>query len=186
MDDVKDAPIQEPDVTSQFTAGERALRDLFVKEYLVDYDALAAAIRCGYPHTFAKEYSIRFMQCPYVLREIRAKQVSEEDQESPEAMKKIIMAGLMREANYRGPGSSQAARVAAFAKLASIHGMDAPIRSKTELTGADGQPLNAGGGLFVVPGLMSVEEWEAKAAAQQEELTRDTADNVVKLTVVNG
>ncbi len=172
MADVQDETIEEPDYTITLGAPAKKLRDQFVTEYLSDYDQTNAALRVGYRGDIAKQYGIKLMHCPYVLQQIRLRQVAADD--NPEDMKKVIMAGLVREANYRGPGCSQAARVAALSKLAAIHGMDAPTRSKLEMTGADGQPLNAGG-IFVVPGIMTTEAWEAAAAAQQAELVAGTA-----------
>ena len=168
MSDIPEETIVEPDLGSTLSAREKALRNLFVEEYLTDYDALGAAIRVGYPQSFAKEYAVRFMHEPYVLQQIKLKETTPVAEDDNEAMKKRIMTGLIREANYRGPGCSQSARVAALAKLASIAGMDAPSRSKTEITGPNGSPFL--GGQFVIPGVMTVEQWEAAAAAQQASL----------------
>lgn len=176
MVDVQDGTIEEPDYTVQLGSAARALRDRFVTEYLTDYDQYAAALRVGYRADIATEYGKKLMTCPYVLQQIRLRQMTAED--NPEDMKKVIMAGLVREANYRGAGASQSARVAALSKLASIHGMDAPIRSKTELTGPDGQPLS-GGGIFVVPGIMTTEAWEAAAEKQQADLVAGSTASVV-------
>lgn len=161
--------IEEPDLTANMTPRERNLRDQFVKEYLTDYDKVAAAIRIGYHRSYAAEYAVKFMEEPYVLQQIKLAETTSED-ESPEAMKKRILVGLIREANYRGMGCSQSARVAALAKLAAIYGMDAPTRSQQELTGANGQPLN---GVFVIPGIMTTEQWEEQAAAQQSALVNN-------------
>lgn len=146
---------------------EKALRDFFIKEYLVDYNAIAAAQRIGYNKGIAKEYAVRLMAEPYVAREISRLEgaPAEEDELS---IKKRIMAGLIRESNYYGPGSSQAARVAALGKLAQLHGMEPATKTKTELTGADGQPLTAG--QFIIPGVMTPEQWAAAAAQQQADL----------------
>lgn len=151
---------------------EKDLRDRYVVQYLKDYDSHKACIRLGYASAFAKEYAVRFLNEPYVLNKIAEMESSPAITEAnEEEEKKKIVAGLWREANNMGYGSSQSARVAALAKLSAFYGMDAPTRSKSELTGADGQPLGAGG-VFVVPGLMTSEEWEKQAAAQQEALTR--------------
>jgi len=166
-------PIGEPEEGPELTFREKALRDQFVGEYLTDYSPLAAAIRIGYPKAYAKEMAARFMEEPYVLKKIREQESTSEDV-SPDVMKKRIMAGLVREANDRGPGSSQAARVAALSKLAQMHGMDAPRR--TEITGADGAPL--GEGAFVVPGVITMEEWERAAEQQQAELVKPDAPSV--------
>ena len=162
------APIEEPDLRDTLTAPERSLRDKFVQEYLIDYDALQAAIRVGYSKSLAKQYATRFMLEPYTLQQIRLREAGPLD-ETPDAAKQRVMVGLYREANYRGVGCSQSARVAALAKLAAIHGMDAPTKRINEITGPDGQPLGAGG-IFVVPGIMTTEEWEKQAADQQAAL----------------
>lgn len=47
-----------------------------------------------------------------------------------------IIEGLFREAEYRGYGSSPAARVTALSKLATIYGLDAPIKAETTVTSA--------------------------------------------------
>lgn len=169
----------DPTETSQssfaptLTKAEMELRDRFVIEYLADYDAYKAAIRIGYAPAYAKDFSQRFMTEPYVLSKIRDAEGGNIDDTDPEVQKKMVLAGLWREARNFGAGSSQAARVAALSKISAFFGMDAPKQTKTELTGADGQPL--GNGVFVVPGMVTAEEWAAQAAAQQEELVRPTA-----------
>lgn len=163
-----DTFIQLP-VVQTLSAAEIALRDRFVIEYLKDYDQIRACLRLGYSLPYAKEYGTRFMNESYVLTKLTEIECKPEETNS-EVERKRIRAGLWREANNFGLGSSQSARVAALAKLSAFEGMDAPTRSKQELTGADGEPL--GGGVFVVPGLMTMEQWEAASEKQQEELTR--------------
>ncbi len=166
---VDDIEIQEPEEERVYSARERALRDYFVEQYLIDYDPVASAIRCGYGKSFAKEYAARFMAEPYVMRAIqKAEGTTKENGESDiEAERKRIIAGLKREAHYRGPGSSQAARVAALAKLATLFEMDPkdkkPENDKNELEGT-----------FVTPGVMSPEQWAEAAARQQTELVAGT------------
>lgn len=169
--------------TSQYspalTKAEMELRDRFVAEYLADYDAYKAAIRIGYAPAYAKDFCVRFMQEPYVLGKIRLAEGGSQDDLDVETQKKMIVAALWREAKNMGAGSSQAARVAALAKLSAFYGMDAPKTSKTELTGADGLPLGAG--VFVVPGMVTAEEWAKQAEAQQEELVRPTAPPTLRV-----
>ena len=169
--------ITEPDLSTSLTAREISLRKKFVEEYLTDYDGYQAAIRLGYNNIQAKVFSVRFLQEPFVLQQIRLAESSsgEAEMDELEIAKKRVIAGLNKEANYRGPGCSQAARVAALAKLAAIYGMDAPTKSKQEITGPDGMPL--GQGVFVVPGIMTAEAWEAQAKAQQTKLTAPAAPN---------
>jgi hypothetical protein len=166
MSDIQDdQPIMEPEEERVYSYREKALRDFFVQEYLVDYDETAAATRVGYGKAYAKEYGRRFMNEPYVLREIAKREGSTSlDADDPEAEKKRIIAGLKREANYRGPGSSQAARVAALSRLANLMGMDPKDKTKDPIE-------NELEGAFVVPGVMTPEQWAAAAKKQQEELT---------------
>lgn len=151
---------------------ERALRDLFVREYLTDFDQYAAALRCGYSAAYAREEAVKLMNEPYVRQQIKALEVLPSEQDNPEAMKEYVVLGLRREANYRGSGASPSARVAALSKISSIYGLDAPTKSKHELTGADGTSL---AGVIVVPGLMTAEQWAEAAAKQQEELVQSNA-----------
>ena len=161
------------------TKGEMELRDRFVAEYLTDYDAYKACIRIGYAPAYAKDFSQRFMQEPYVLGKIRDAEGGTAGDLDVEVQKKMIVAALWREAKNMGAGSTQAARVAALAKLSAFYGMDAPKKSQTELTGADGMPL--GSGVFVVPGMMTADEWAKQAEAQQEELVRPTSPPILKI-----
>lgn len=168
MDDqVEDFEITEPEEERQYSYREKALRDFFVKEYLTDYDEVAAAIRIGYPRGVAREFAKRFMNEPYVLREIQRMEGSDIASDDPDAEKKRIIAGLKREANYRGPGSSQSARVAALSKLATLFEMD-PKDKKPE------ENDNILDGAFVTPGVMTPEQWAEAAKKQQEELVADT------------
>ena len=111
---------------------EKALRDFFVEQYLIDYDAWAAAIRIGFTKSIASQYAAELMQCSYVRQKISAAELA--DITDPDAAtareQKQIKAGLLREAHYHGPGSSHGARVAALSKLAAL----------TKMEGSDEQP----------------------------------------------
>lgn len=157
---------------AQLSQSEIETRDRFVAEYLVDYDAYKACIRIGYSPAYAKDFCVRFMAEPYVLNKIKATEFDPSAPVDIEQEKKKVLAGLWREANNFGAGSSQAARVAALSKLSAFYGMDAPKKTQTEVTGPDGQPLGAG--VFVVPGAVTLEDWAEQAAKQQEELVRPT------------
>lgn len=161
-DHIIDAPVER-----QYSLAERQLRDKYVREYIVDYDVMNAAIRVGYMRALALEYGQMFMQEPYVQRKILElqNQIKEKPEDSGSEIKNQIIAGLLREANYRGPGSTQAARVAALSKLASLHGMDPVSRSQVENT--SNGPM---AGMFLVPGIMTPEQWEAAAQVQQDKL----------------
>lgn len=168
-DTIFEIPPQQDNYGNTYTAVGKALRDKFVKEYFVDFDSTAAAGRIGYPAAIQKEYGNRLMQEPYVLQQISIKQ-KEIENGSLEEMRQFVILSLRREASLTGPGTSQSARVAALDKLASIYGLHAPTKSQQQMLGPDGKPLE---GVFVVPGIMSDEQWEAAAAKQQETLTSD-------------
>ena len=163
----EDLEITEPEEERVYSYREKALRDFFVKEYLGDYDDVAAAVRIGYPRSVAKEFAKRFMNEPYVLRQIQKLEGGSIANDDPDAERKRIIAGLKREANYRGPGSSQSARVAALSKLATLYEMDPKDKKPEE----NENPLE---GAFVVPGVMSPEQWAEAAKTQQEALVDST------------
>lgn len=148
---------------------EKALRDMFVSEYLVDYDQVKAAQRCGFNLQFAVEYAKRFMEESYVQQRIRDVTFMKVDEKAIEQFDKTrIKAALMAEAHYRGPGSSHAGRVAALSKLASLYGMEAPKKSAMDVTHK--------GGVMAVPGIASLAEWEQTAAESQDKLVANARD----------
>lgn len=117
------------------TEREQRLRDLFVAEYLIDYDYTAAAVRIGFATNNAVEFGQKFKYDPYVQRRISESMGAEHT--DPEFMnvvtKRRIINTLMKEAHYTGAGSSHSARVAALAKLSNIKGMDAPTKTETKV-----------------------------------------------------
>jgi hypothetical protein len=124
---------------------EKQLRNLFVDEYLVDYDAIAAAQRCGFQASFAKDYAIKFMNESYVRKRIEeVKHTNVDPKKADEFDKARIRAVLMKEAHNQYTTGS--ARVAAAAKLAAI---------------------------LVVPAIANIDEWEAVAMASQAKLVAD-------------
>lgn len=146
---------------------EMQLRDAFVEEYLRDNDPLMAVLRLGFSKEVAQDFSHEFMFCGYVQRKIAERQqelFSQDRDQVAEQMFPFIVAGLRKEARYFGPGSAQSARVAAFSKLSSMLGIDAP--TKTEVAHS--------GGVVMVPGIASLGEWEDIAMTSQ----KDTSDAV--------
>lgn len=159
------------EITSDLTAQEKELRDLFVREFLTDFDEVAACIRCGFLDSYAKQYAIQFMGETYVRRRIieLSHDVGEKDDKAKKAeTEQRIITSLFREANYRGAGASHGARIAALSKLASLHGMDAPTKME--------QTILHKGGVMAVPGIATCDDWEAQAVASQEKLTSEAED----------
>lgn len=158
---------------------EMALRKKFVDEYLVDYNRTAACLRCGFSPALAQEYSMRLWNDAYVQHLLAVRTYKKqhddndpgaEEREKQQTRQQIIEA-LKREAFYKGPGSSQAARVAALSKLAAMFGLD-----KGALTGEDNDLPK--GGVMVVPMMMNAEQWENTAKAAQAQLAQDSLDDI--------
>jgi hypothetical protein len=104
---------------------ERTLRRKFVAQYMVDYDAVDACIRLGYRDPFAKQYAQKFLEEPYT-RQLIAEEEAKLGLDELKKHKIAAVAGLYREA--RSPLNTGAARVAAWAMLAKITGMEAPTK----------------------------------------------------------
>lgn len=115
------------DAADDLTPQECALRDAFVREYLRDYSAYRAAIRLGYKAGIAGEYAAKFMHEPYVLRKIA------ELESNNGNVIDSIKSGLLREANFNGPGASHGARVSAYTQLSRIEGMDKSATPTTNI-----------------------------------------------------
>jgi hypothetical protein len=158
------AAMEQPDLSD----AERALRDLFVAEYLVDYDHIAAAQRCGFTGQFAKDFANKFMDETYVRRALRAAEEKiptskEEIELETAADKQRIVKWLKQEARSRT--NSGSARVAALARLVSIYGMDAPTKLEQDVTHR--------GGVMMVPAIADINAWENSAVASQTKLVEE-------------
>jgi hypothetical protein len=155
-------------MAKELSASEKELRDKFVEQYIFDFDRVAAALRIGFLPSFALEWSQKFLDEPYVrLKIAEALKAKAEDEAVEDAeTKRRIRASLLREANYRGAGSSHAARVGALSKLSSLYGMDAPIKTNQEITHR--------GGVMAVPGIADASAWEDAAQASQTKLRTDS------------
>lgn len=150
----------ESEGQSPLSEKEQALRNEFVRHYLIDFDPVLACMRVGFTKAFAEDYAIRFMSEPYVQKRITEATLETPDDENEQEEKdKQLTLAVLREAAQRGPYSS---RVAAAAKLASILGMDKPSASTLEITNK--------GGVMVVPGIGDVDDWEETALKAQQDL----------------
>lgn len=152
----------------QYNEREKALRDTFVSEYLVDYNGLKAAMRCGFPREFATEWAQKLLDEPYVQQMLQSVSMTPMDpKKEAEYNQQRIKNQLLREAFYHGPGSSHAARVAAGVALAKLYGMEPP--KKTEAT------VKHAGGVMIAPGVADLSSWEGAASESQDALTRDAS-----------
>ncbi len=153
---------------SQLTPKEKALRDQFVKEYIIDYDRIRAAIRCGYTESFADTYSNKFMNEAYVQQKIKELEHAEEQKTEADDDRRRIRAALLREAHYKGPGSSHAARVSALSQLSKIRDMEAS--KKVELKSL--------GGVMIMPGIAAIGPWQDVSMQQQKDLQEESLKTV--------
>lgn len=168
-----------------YSKSDKELRDKFISEYLRDYNAYASCVRIGFMDEEAFETAKAFMEEPYVKRGIadaedsRAKHLrvteSEDLSQLPagfvphneETDKQRIVSGLFREAFYKGPGATHNSRVSALGTLAKIYKLD-----KEEAKDIDVIRSN----VMVVPAMVSPEQWEAAAAAQQAQLKKQVTE----------
>lgn len=118
------------------TNWEKKLREDFVKEYLIDYNYLGAAVRVGFADKLAHEFAYKLEHDPYVRRLIAEKKDKADiaEQEGFDPVQNRIFQGLMREAFNYGPGATAATRINALSKLAAIRGMEAPQKVETSIS----------------------------------------------------
>jgi hypothetical protein len=152
----------EPPLSPQ----EKALRDEFVGYYLEDLDYYKAALRVGFNKAYAMQYAQQFEQESYVQQQImiRSRQAPLNAREQEQIDKAAVMNTLRLLIN-NGP---YAVRATAAAKMASILGMDAPVKSQADITHR--------GGVMAVPAIASMDEWEKTAQATQERLVSETRE----------
>lgn len=152
----------------KLSAKEIALRNEFVRQYLLDYDEVLACMRLGFTKPFALEYSAKFMLDPYVQQQISINKLkSADDEQDQEEADKSLVLSVLREAAQKGPFAS---RVAAASKLAAICGMDKPSAVSLDISNR--------GGVMVVPGIGNIDDWEAEATKSQEELIRTSKEGI--------
>lgn len=164
---VLDAAMQ-PDLSPR----EKALRDLFVREYLTDYDPIAACLRCGFMRSFAEEYATKFMSEPYVRQQLIILEQTTPlpgtgSNDADDYNRKRIVTGLFREAHDMKNGSSSS-RVSALKELAVIYRLTEKVIEDPN----KGKKVHRGG-IIQVPEIADVTQWEEVATHTQEKLVAD-------------
>ena len=109
----------------------------FVEEYLIDLNATQAYIRAGFSEKLANTNAAKLLQNTTIAKAIEdaRKEVSEKAQVTVE----MVVQGLLNEAKDLSEGSTQSARVSAWAHLGKHLGM---FKDKIEHTGKDGGPID--------------------------------------------
>lgn len=158
----------ETELQGELDGRERQVRDQFVVQYLIDYNSVAACIRLGFKEPYARMWGPKLMAESYVQRKLQEaiNERKKEMDENPESEQSRIIEGLRREANYFGPGSSQAARVAALAHLAKLNNLGVG-------TGNEGIST---GGVMIVPVTADPADWQKLAMASQSKLKQDASN----------
>ena len=109
----------------------------FVEEYLIDLNATQAAIRAGYSEKTAKEIGSENLTKPNIAKAITEAQ--EKLSNKAQVTVEMVVQGLLSEAKDLSEGSTQSARVSAWAHLGKHLGM---FKDKIEHTGKDGGPID--------------------------------------------
>ena len=109
----------------------------FVEEYLIDLNATQAAIRAGYSEKTAQEIGSENLSKPMVAKAIAEAQ--EKLSNKAQVTVEMVVQGLLNEAKDLSEGSTQSARVSAWAHLGKHLGM---FKDKVEHTGKDGGPID--------------------------------------------
>lgn len=146
----------------KMTPAERLLRERFANEYIMDFDATAAARRVGFTGPSAVEAGRKLME-EVVTNRLIAERIRAYDPAKDISLGRVI-AGLVEEATSKGVGTSHSARVAAWMGIAKVVGMGEANKSETN--------VNLGG-VMVVPPTPSIEEWEKMAVDSQAKLKAD-------------
>jgi hypothetical protein len=108
-----------PDLSQKLSEKEIALREKFISEYMVDFDAFQACLRMGFMPSFAVEWSKRLFQDPYVQRGIAKLMRSDpsRDPKEQEAQDRALVENTLREGMQRGPYSSRNAATRLFMEM---------------------------------------------------------------------
>ena len=109
----------------------------FVEEYLIDLNATQSAIRAGYSEKTAQEIGSENLSKPMVAKAIAEAQ--EKLSNKTQVTVEMVVQGLLNEAKDLSEGSTQSARVSAWAHLGKHLGM---FKDKVEHTGKDGGPID--------------------------------------------
>ena len=109
----------------------------FVEEYLIDLNATQSAIRAGYSEKTAEQLGYQLLQKTSVLKAIE--EAKNQVSKRTELTVDMVVNGLLKEAQDYAEGSTQSARVSAWAHLGKHLGM---FKDKIEHSGDPNNPIN--------------------------------------------
>ena len=111
-------------------------QERFVEEYLIDLNATQAAIRAGYSVKTAAQVGYENLIKPDIAEAIQ--KARNAMSERALVTQEMVIKGLLKEAEYMDEGSTQGARVAAWAHLGKHLSM---FTEKVELSGDQNKPV---------------------------------------------
>lgn len=163
----------------------RYRRDVFVTEYLRDFNGAQAWLRMKaicepeddtsrYTAAQCAEHAYQLRQEPYTAKRI----ADGIDALNAATMltQQRVMAMAIREAELQGAGAKHAARVSAIKLLSDKLDKMAELAERAEAAAKQarqGTGLNASGVMVVPPVAATVDDWEARAAAAQARLKQE-------------
>lgn len=150
--------------SKQVTARPKGLSaqdEAFVDEYMVDFNARNAALRCGFPRLNAKRAATMYLERPEVMAEV-SRRLDALDHTKMVSNQRIV-AELMAVAF----GTDRFNKMTALAELGRITG----VRGD-DGKGGKGKGKKHKGGVMLIPGMPSLLDWE-KAATEQQRLLKE-------------
>lgn len=163
------ALLDEVDASGEFDAVSPQTKfriERYVTEYVKDFNGVRAALRfgCGTPR-YAVKVANGMKSHPYFQKVLHV--VVRSMQEKQMFTRSQVIAGLVREANDDTADSSS--RTRALVQLSKIYGMEV-VRLQGEVTHTSK--------VIVIPAGMSLEEWQAAAELQQQQIKQLPASAV--------
>ncbi len=146
------------------TAAREKPEDRFVTQFLIDRDAVAAAVRAGVPKVNLERTVTRWMADPAIRQRIQ--ELTDEADLDTMITAQRIMAGFIDVAFDRTANHS--ARNTALKELGTIKG----IYPKDDADKGKKYAKN----VMMVPGPQTLNDWNAAAMEQQRKLKEDVRD----------
>ena len=135
----------------------------FAERFLVVGNEKLAAQEVGVPSDTLNEFLGVAKTHPDVIRILAEDEMAVPDFEDATSVKKYLLRQLMKESQYKGPGSNATARIAALKAMGELTGVE-PAK-KVDVTNRNA------GGLMMVP-VMDAAQWEVNAEQSQADLKK--------------
>ncbi len=159
--------VAENEREDALTPEELFIRNLFIAEYMVDYNAAAACIRVGFHPDQAEDFAAQFMREGYVLRGVAEQQQQPISASQASIMRSQVIHKLWEESN--GPFARPSERVGALTSLTRALAIELKEDTGDDNTGP-------AGGVMQVPAMTDPDTWSEIAAAAQKKLKDSVRD----------